>query len=180
MNLFSQERILKIQMNRKIDVSFYQTYAKIYLSTNETKYLNLGNIDHFLEKLETIQKDKGKSSDTFIPVEFKYTGDPYKDFDRFSHLIYVLTTAVLIIYIIKSSPKPKQELSKTKIYGIDTNIKVKFKDVAGLDEAKMEINEFVDFLKKPYKYKEMGARLPKGALLSGPPGTGKTMLAKVC
>jgi AFG3 family protein len=114
-------------------------------------------------------------------VEFNVNGDPYKDFDRFSHLIYVLTTGVLILYIIKSSPmgKGQQGLSKTKIFGIDTNIKVKFKDVAGLDEAKIEINEFVDFLKKPYKYKEMGARLPKGALLSGPPGTGKTMLAKV-
>ncbi len=56
---------------------------------------------------------------------------------------------------------------------------MKFKDVAGLDEAKLEISEFVDFLKKPKKYKDIGARLPRGALLSGPPGTGKTMLAKV-
>jgi AFG3 family protein len=59
-------------------------------------------------------------------------------------------------------------------------VKVKFKDVAGLDEAKLEIQEFVDFLKKPRKYKEMGAKLPRGALLAGPPGTGKTMVAKAC
>jgi ATP-dependent Zn protease len=52
--------------------------------------------------------------------------------------------------------------------------------VAGQDEAKREISEFVDFLKKPEKYKELGARLPKGALLTGPPGTGKTLLAKAC
>ncbi len=60
------------------------------------------------------------------------------------------------------------------------NIKVTFKDVAGLDEAKNEIQEFVDFLRNPAKYKQIGARIPTGALLTGPPGTGKTMLAKAC
>lgn len=53
-----------------------------------------------------------------------------------------------------------------------------FKDVAGLEEAKVEIMEIVDFLKNPDKYKSIGAKIPKGALLVGPPGTGKTLLAK--
>ena len=56
--------------------------------------------------------------------------------------------------------------------------KIMFKDVAGCDEAKTEIMEFVNFLKSPGKYKELGAHIPKGALLVGPPGTGKTLLAK--
>ena len=63
---------------------------------------------------------------------------------------------------------------------VDKNVKVKFKDVAGMDEAKLEIQEFVDFLQNPKKYNDLGAKIPRGALLSGPPGTGKTMLAKAC
>jgi AFG3 family protein len=68
--------------------------------------------------------------------------------------------------------------SKAQIFDKETSVKVDFHDVAGLEEAKVEIREIVEFLKNPKKYTELGGKIPKGALLVGPPGTGKTLLAK--
>lgn len=68
--------------------------------------------------------------------------------------------------------------AKAQVYDKDAKVNITFKDVAGLEEAKVEIMEIVDFLKKPEKYKDLGGKIPKGALLVGPPGTGKTLLAK--
>ncbi len=68
--------------------------------------------------------------------------------------------------------------SKAKVYVPDDESKVTFEDVAGVDEAKDELTEIVDFLKKPQRYSDIGARIPKGVLLVGPPGTGKTLLSK--
>ncbi len=67
--------------------------------------------------------------------------------------------------------------SKARVY-VETNIKVTFDDVAGVDEAKEELQEVVNFLKNPREYSRLGARIPKGVLLVGPPGTGKTLLAR--
>src|ERR1700739_107916 len=68
--------------------------------------------------------------------------------------------------------------SKATLFDKDINVNITFSDVAGLEEAKVEIKEIVDFLKTPKKYTDLGAKIPKGALLVGPPGTGKTLLAK--
>ncbi|WP_374074047.1 ATP-dependent zinc metalloprotease FtsH [Bdellovibrio bacteriovorus] len=67
--------------------------------------------------------------------------------------------------------------SKAKLY-VETDVKIRFDDVAGVDEAKDELREVVEFLKNPPEYERLGARMPKGILLIGPPGTGKTLLAK--
>ncbi|MFN8430095.1 MAG: ATP-dependent zinc metalloprotease FtsH [Spirosomataceae bacterium] len=68
--------------------------------------------------------------------------------------------------------------SKAALFDADNKVKITFADVAGLDEAKEELTEIVEFLKKPGKYTELGGKIPKGALLVGPPGTGKTLMAK--
>jgi cell division protease FtsH len=68
--------------------------------------------------------------------------------------------------------------SKAQLFEKGTKVNITFNDVAGLDEAKVEIMEIVDFLKNPKKYTALGGKIPKGALLVGPPGTGKTLLAK--
>ncbi len=68
--------------------------------------------------------------------------------------------------------------SKATLFDKGTRVNITFNDVAGLDEAKVEVMEIVDFLKNPKKYTALGGKIPKGALLVGPPGTGKTLLAK--
>ena len=68
--------------------------------------------------------------------------------------------------------------SNVQVFGVDKKMRTRFRHVAGMQNAKTEVIEFVDFLKAPEKYKKLGAKIPRGALLTGPPGTGKTLLAK--
>lgn len=95
-------------------------------------------------------------------------------------LIIIIMMVVLTVYILNKSRGGRANSfgrAKAKL-GSDEKNKVRFADVAGVDEEKEELEEVVDFLKQPAKYTKLGARIPHGVLLVGPPGTGKTMLAK--
>jgi cell division protease FtsH len=95
------------------------------------------------------------------------------DWQGFASLLFIVLFAVVMWRTLKSMPKTKPVEIKP-----DAGVEVKWEDIAGVDEAKKELQEVVDFLKDPKKFHRLGASVPAGVLLHGPPGTGKTLLAK--
>lgn len=141
----------------------------------------IGSVDSLERKLEDAEKALGITDAEALPVRYENRES------LLAHLAPFLPTVLLIGGLIWITRKGAQGgpggifgvgKSKAKLFNQETDIKVKFKDVAGMDEAKVEIMEFVNFLKNPQKYEKLGAKIPRGAILSGPPGTGKTLVAK--
>jgi cell division protease FtsH len=95
------------------------------------------------------------------------------DWQGFASLLFIVLFAVVMYRTLKSMPKTKPVEIKP-----DAGVEVKWEEIAGVDEAKKELQEVVDFLKDPKKFQRLGASVPAGVLLHGPPGTGKTLLAK--
>lgn len=153
------------------------------LSSNAPTYqFEFGDLQNFENELNKTKQEYKLATTIVYDTESNVWGDI---------LITLLPFAIIIgiwIFIMRrmsggAGGGPGSQIfnigkSKAKLFDQNTDIKVSFKDVAGLEGAKEEIQEIVDFLKTPDKYTALGGKIPKGALLVGPPGTGKTLLAK--
>ncbi|XP_026234966.1 AFG3-like protein 1 [Anabas testudineus] len=152
------------------------------VNASEVNYLwfNIGSVDSFEHNLEMAQQEMGLNSTQKVPVLYTRKSDEALLFSVLPSLLLVGFVLFATQYRPVAGGRGGNLLSMTesKARIIKDKINVRFKDVAGCEEAKLEILEFVNFLKKPRQYKDLGAKIPKGALLSGPPGTGKTLLAK--
>ena len=155
----------------KVEMTVGSTSIKVKVKdVEEEKNAMVPNTQAFIE---LIQDQKLKGND--IELIQKQQNVFYKAFDY----VFSLLPTILLIILFVAVFKMQGLGDKGKVYDAETTKSIiKFDDVAGLDEEKSEMIEIVDFLKEPKKFYEMGAKIPRGVLLCGQPGTGKTLIAK--
>ncbi|HET6225391.1 MAG TPA: ATP-dependent zinc metalloprotease FtsH, partial [Bacteroidia bacterium] len=166
-----------------LDPQYFAQYPKDELSKRQKGphyKLKILSVESFKTDLTDAQKN-------FLPDQRIYPeSDPRTSWtDSLGYVVPIVIMVIIWIIIMRRMGGGAGGgqifnigKSKATLFDKDTNVNITFNDVAGLEGAKVEIKEIVDFLKNPKKYTILGAKIPKGALLVGPPGTGKTLLAK--
>ncbi len=146
---------------------------------------NIGSVELFQQFMKDAQQRAGYKDEELISIDYT----TQKDYTGFL-FTWILPLVILIgfyVFLMRRMSSGSGSgggnifsvgKSRAQVFDKDTHVKINFNDVAGLEEAKTEVMEIVDFLKNPKKYTSLGGKIPKGALLVGPPGTGKTLLAK--
>jgi len=174
--IFIKEAAMKKSKYQKlINSTFYRKGASLY------EY-NFGDLQNFENDLEIARKD----SELTFDLKNESRTSMVDTFIGF--LPFIILIGVWLFFMKRMSGGGSGSggggqifnigKSKAKLFDKDTKVKTTFANVAGLEGAKEEVQEIVDFLKNPEKYTSLGGKIPKGALLVGPPGTGKTLLAK--
>lgn len=143
--------------------------------------LNIGSIEGFEKEFQEINNKLPIAEKIAYSVEKR--DDYFSIFFNWGLLFLVLVGFWMLMRRMTGGGGPGGQIfnigkSKAALFDAENKVKITFADVAGLEEAKEEIKEIVDFLKTPGKFTKLGGKIPKGALLVGPPGTGKTLLAK--
>ena len=143
--------------------------------------LKIGSVDKFIDKYEELSKDIPRAQKIDLRIEER---------QDYTNLLFNVGFLFLLVFgfwmlmrrMTGGGGAGGQIFnigkSKAALFDAENKVKITFADVAGLEEAKEEVKEIVDFLKTPQKFTKLGGKIPKGALLIGPPGTGKTLLAK--
>ena len=175
-DLFEAEQVKSfVIQGSKIELTLHGTYEG-----KEKILCELGDPDYFLaqtEELRAAQMESGiLTGYNFLPEV------PVTPMDYVVPLLIAGGILLLLWFLLMgraSGNNPMNNFGKARtVLGVPDGRKVTFADVAGADEEKQELQEIVDFLRNPEKFREMGARIPHGILLVGPPGTGKTLLAR--
>ncbi len=143
--------------------------------------MKIGSVDTFISDYRELNKKIPRNEQ--VDLQFEERSDYFSLLLNWGFLLFILIGFWMLMRRMAGGAGPGGQIfnigkSKAALFDAENKVKVTFEDVAGLDEAKEEVQEIVEFLKNPSKFTRLGGKIPKGALLVGPPGTGKTLLAK--